>query len=71
MGLMYFVRIDPLSGRPVDMRMKPTRMKNFRVNRASRAEAQWLKEMLNREGKSYGTGVDLEQDDTLILRWHQ
>ena len=69
LGLMYFLRIDPLSGKLLDLRMKPTRMKNFRVNRTSRTEAQWLADMLNREGEPYGTRVDLGGDDTLVLHW--
>jgi poly-gamma-glutamate synthesis protein (capsule biosynthesis protein) len=46
------------------------RMKNFRVNRASAAEARWLMEMLNREGKKFGTRVEMEEDMTLDLKWN-
>jgi poly-gamma-glutamate synthesis protein (capsule biosynthesis protein) len=47
--------------------MKPTRMRNFRVNRASREEAAWLAEVLDREGKRFGARVEMDGDDTLVL----
>jgi poly-gamma-glutamate synthesis protein (capsule biosynthesis protein) len=49
--------------------MKPTRMKNFKVNRASGTEAEWLRNTLNREGKRFGTGVELDDEGILVLLW--
>ncbi len=69
LSLMYFVQMDPSSGRMTGLIMKPTRMKNFRVNRASREEAQWLATTLNREGKGLSTCVEMEEDSTLVLKW--
>jgi poly-gamma-glutamate capsule biosynthesis protein CapA/YwtB (metallophosphatase superfamily) len=69
LGLMYFVSIDPSTGNLVSLRMVPTRIRRFRVNRASRADALWLKDTLIREGKRFRTSVELKDNNTLELRW--
>jgi poly-gamma-glutamate capsule biosynthesis protein CapA/YwtB (metallophosphatase superfamily) len=69
LGLMYFVRMDPVTGNLVDLQMTPTHIKNFKVNRASKTDAQWLRDTLNREGKKLGTRVELNEDNTLTLQW--
>ena len=71
LGLMYFVQMEQASGRFGGLLMKPTRMRNFRVNRASRSEAVWLRDTLNREGKRFGTSVELDEEETLILHWQK
>ncbi len=70
LSLMYFVRMDPATGRLASLRMVPMQMKKFRVNRASRNDAIWLMKTLNREGKSLGTGVLIGKDDILELSWN-
>jgi poly-gamma-glutamate synthesis protein (capsule biosynthesis protein) len=65
--LMYFVHLDPFTGELVRLWMAPMQIKNFRLNRASPADARWLKEVLNREGKKFGTRVDLDEDGALRL----
>jgi len=69
LGLMYFVQMDPVSGKLAGLRMQPTLMKRFRVNGASQADALWLCDMLNREGRRFGTRVAMENDGTLVLQW--
>ena len=69
LGLMYFVQMDQSTGKLLGLRMRPTRMKNFRVHRAARPETAWLRDTLNREGQRFGTGVELDVDGSLILRW--
>lgn len=69
LGLMYFVSIDPLTGELFYFQMTPTKVKCFRANRASRAEVFWLRDTLNREGKKFGTRVELNEDNTLTLQW--
>ncbi len=68
LGLMYFVKMDPSSGKLAGLTMQPTRMRNFRVNRASKQEAAWLAETLSREGKKFGTRVATDADGSLVLR---
>ena len=69
LGLMYFAGIDSSTGKIVSLRMTPTQVKHFRVNRAARADAQWLTDILNREGKTFGTRADLSEDNVMTLRW--
>ncbi len=69
LSLMYFVRMCPETGRLAGLRMIPTQMRNFRVNLASRADAAWLMDTLNREGKNFGVSVETGEDNALELRW--
>jgi len=47
--------------------MTPTVIKSSKANRASGADALWLKGTLNREGINFGTSVRLENDGILNL----
>ena len=67
--LMYFVSMDPSTGKLVHMHMTPMQIKNFKANRASRADALWLRDVINREGKKFGTRAEINQDNTLTLKW--
>jgi poly-gamma-glutamate synthesis protein (capsule biosynthesis protein) len=49
--------------------MTPLRIRNFKLNRASREDAAWLRDVLNREGERLGTWVELHEDNTLTLGW--
>jgi poly-gamma-glutamate synthesis protein (capsule biosynthesis protein) len=69
LGLMYFVSVDPSTGKLVYLRMVPTQIKHFKVNRASREDTLWLRDTLNREGKKFGTRVELNDDNMLTLQW--
>ena len=69
LSLMYFAEVNSTSGKLVGLQMTPTRVKRFQVNRASRAEALWLQNTLNREGASFGTRVELESNGRLTLHW--
>jgi poly-gamma-glutamate synthesis protein (capsule biosynthesis protein) len=69
LGLMYFPSVDPRTGGLLSLRMTPTRMRRFRVNRASAEEAAWVAGVLNREGRSLGTEVGVEKDGSLQLHW--
>jgi len=65
LGLMYFLSMDPSTGRLMDLHMTPTQIKHFRVNRASRSDAMWLRDTLNRESEKYGIRVELDKDNIL------
>ncbi len=67
--LMYFPQIESSSGRLRSLKMIPMKIERFRLNRAQKAEAEWLAEVLDREGKKLGTGVELSEGNSLILRW--
>ncbi len=69
LALMYFVSVDPSTGQLVHLQMTPMQIKHFKANRASRADALWLRDILNREGEKLGTRVEINPDSTLTLRW--
>ncbi len=70
LALMYFASVDPATGKLVRLQMAPMQIKHFRLNRASRADALWLRDVLNREGKALGTWVEIDPDNVLTLRWN-
>jgi poly-gamma-glutamate synthesis protein (capsule biosynthesis protein) len=67
--LMYFTRIAVSDGKLAGLTMTPLQIKRFRLNRASREDAQWLCDVLNREGQTLGTRTLLNDDNTLALLW--
>jgi poly-gamma-glutamate synthesis protein (capsule biosynthesis protein) len=69
LGLMYFASMEPSTGKLVRLEMTPTQIKYFKVNRPSREDALWLANILNREGKKFGTRVKLNEDNGLTLSW--
>jgi poly-gamma-glutamate synthesis protein (capsule biosynthesis protein) len=69
LGLMYFLSLDPSTGKLVCLRMTPTQIKRFRLNLAPRLDVLWLADTLSREGKRFGTRVELKKNNTLELQW--
>ncbi|ARO87219.1 poly-gamma-glutamate biosynthesis protein [Nitrosospira lacus] len=69
LSLMYFARTESSTGNLISLHMTPMRIKKFRLNRASANDAAWLRDILNREGKKFGTSVELNADNSLMLRW--
>ncbi len=67
LGLMYFVTLDSDMGKLVNLHMIPTQIKHFKVQRASTVDLLWLREVLNREGKRFGTQVRWDGNKTLTL----
>jgi poly-gamma-glutamate synthesis protein (capsule biosynthesis protein) len=67
--LMYFASVEPASGRLVRLRMLPMQLHQLRLNRASSHDAQWLCEVLDREGAPLGTRTQRDPDGALSLRW--
>ena len=69
LGLMYFASMDPLTGKLIYLQMTPTQIKHFKVNRASTSDSLWIRDILDREGNSFGTRVELSKENSLILHW--
>lgn len=67
--LMYLPAIDVDRGTLVGLTMIPFRIRNFRLGRASPADAAWLGAVLDREGDRFGTRIHVEEDHTLSLAW--
>ena len=70
LGLMYFARMSLSSRKLSEFYMVPTRIKNFKVNRASPENMQWLKKTLSHECKRFGVQVNLRADNRLDLKWN-
>jgi poly-gamma-glutamate synthesis protein (capsule biosynthesis protein) len=71
LGLMYFASMDPSAGKLVQLQIAPTQIKHFKVNRASKGDAIWLADTLNREGEKFGTRVKPSEDNVLTLLWDE
>jgi poly-gamma-glutamate synthesis protein (capsule biosynthesis protein) len=67
--LMYFLELDPASGRLLRLRMTPMQMRRFRLNRASAEDTRWLGGVMDREGRRLGSRVETGPDGALELRW--
>jgi poly-gamma-glutamate synthesis protein (capsule biosynthesis protein) len=67
LGLMYFADVDPYTHRLLALRMVPTQIRRFRVNRASEIDSKWVEDLLNREGKRFGTRVKRSAENILML----
>lgn len=68
LALMYLPRIDPATGRLIDLAMTPFQIRRLRLQRAGRADAAWLRDTLNRRSSAFGTRIVLGEDDRLYLR---
>lgn len=60
LSLMYFPYLDPGTGNLVKLEMVPMEIKNLSLHRASKKDAEWMQEVLNRESRKFGVGIDLE-----------
>lgn len=69
LGLLYLASLDPASGRLIRLKLIPTQMRRLSVQRATPVDAHWLRNRLNREGRQFGTGVRLHEDNSLTLEW--
>lgn len=69
LSLMYFPEINQVNGALISLKMVPMEIKNFRLNHASKPDAVWLAEILNREGGKLGTQVKLNEDNSMDLEW--
>ena len=69
--LMYFVTLDARSRRLLGLEMTPLRIRRFRLERARREEAAWLRDMFTREGRAFNTAAELNADPTLTLAWRE
>jgi poly-gamma-glutamate synthesis protein (capsule biosynthesis protein) len=70
LSLMYFASLDPASGQLMALQMMPMQMKRFQLHKAAQSDGVWLKQVLDRQGKQFGTSVSLEEGD-LRLNWRE
>ena len=68
LALMHFVEVDSTNGKLIAARLVPMKMRRFRLERASAADAKWLCNLLNEMGKPFKTALRLQEDKSL-LEW--
>jgi poly-gamma-glutamate synthesis protein (capsule biosynthesis protein) len=69
LSLMHFPVLDAASGRLSSLHMTPMQIKKLQARRASRRDAQWLKDTINRESARFGVQVEYEDEaGRLVLR---
>jgi poly-gamma-glutamate synthesis protein (capsule biosynthesis protein) len=66
--LLYLPRVDPTSGELVELRMAPLQSRKMRLHRASDADARWLRNVLDKVSRRFGSRIDLGTDGMLTLR---
>jgi poly-gamma-glutamate capsule biosynthesis protein CapA/YwtB (metallophosphatase superfamily) len=67
--LMYFATLEAATAKLCTLTMVSLQNKQFRLLLASEADANWLRDTLNREGKWTGTEVLSGPENTLLLEW--
>src|SRR5207249_11454608 len=65
LAALYLPELAAPGGTLRALSLRPFRMQNFRLNRASTAETAWLQATLDRESARFGTHVELKADGTL------
>jgi len=71
LALMYLIEIDSHNGELITARLAPMRMRQFRLERASAADAKWLCNLLNELGRQFATNTHLEKNNNLTLGWQK
>jgi poly-gamma-glutamate synthesis protein (capsule biosynthesis protein) len=69
LALMYFLRMDPATGKLVRLEMVPQQIRRFRLNRVSDKDASWLRDILDRECRRFGGRIELSSENSLVLYW--
>jgi poly-gamma-glutamate capsule biosynthesis protein CapA/YwtB (metallophosphatase superfamily) len=68
LALLYAATLDPV-GDLRELRMAPLQIRRMRLNRAAPTDARWLAERLTQVSRGFGTWVDVDEDNWLVLRW--
>lgn len=66
--LLYLVSVEPDDGRLTSLRMVPMQARQLRLRHACREDAEWLRAVLTRAGRRFGTRADLDPDGMLVAR---
>ncbi|MFI2644314.1 CapA family protein [Streptomyces sp. NPDC018610] len=66
--LLHLVSVEADTGRLAEARMVPLRARRMRLEHASSKDTEWLREVLDRHSRRFGTRVGGGPDGTLALR---
>ena len=67
LALMYFLRMDPATGKLVEFEMVPQQIRRFRLNKVSNEDALWLRDTLDRECRRFESRIELTSEKNLVL----
>jgi poly-gamma-glutamate capsule biosynthesis protein CapA/YwtB (metallophosphatase superfamily) len=67
LALMYFASFDAETGNISKFMIVPMQIKNFKLNYTDRNDAEWVKNILNRERKTFNTEFNLLSDNSIEL----
>jgi poly-gamma-glutamate synthesis protein (capsule biosynthesis protein) len=67
LAVMYFARIERVSGNVAGLDMVPLQIRRFRLNRASDEDVDWLMRVLDRESRRFGVRIVRRRRGTLTL----
>lgn len=60
LALMYFPYLDLTTGDVLKLEMEPIQIKQLSLHRTSKKDAEWLQQVLNRESRKSGAGIELK-----------
>ncbi|GGV96845.1 hypothetical protein GCM10015535_67040 [Streptomyces gelaticus] len=66
--MLYLVSVEADTGRLVDTRLVPLQARRMRLEHASLEDTEWLRTVLDRRSREFGTRVESGPDGTLTLR---
>jgi poly-gamma-glutamate synthesis protein (capsule biosynthesis protein) len=69
LAVLYLVTYDASECQLVGLDLCPFQMRRFQLHRASKDDATWLRDTLDRECAKLGTRIESTTDDRLGLRW--
>lgn len=65
--LLYLPKLDPATGELAELGMVPLRARQMRLHRASSNEAAWLRRILDKVSRRFGSRIELGPDGLLSL----
>lgn len=69
LALMYFVDLEPGSGKLAALEIVPLQIRQFRLVRPSRQDVDWVWQTLDRESRPFGTSVATTGESRLAVAW--
>jgi poly-gamma-glutamate capsule biosynthesis protein CapA/YwtB (metallophosphatase superfamily) len=66
--LLYLPRLDPTSGELVELHMAPLQARQMRLHGASHRDSRWLRAVLDKVSRQFGSRIDLGSNGLLRLR---
>jgi poly-gamma-glutamate synthesis protein (capsule biosynthesis protein) len=70
LSLGYFLSVEAKTGKLIRLVMTAFRIRLFRLEKVSPADAGWLRDTLSREGSKLGTRVEPFGENELVLDWN-